>query len=146
MEDKKPLDVDLDELCQAIEDGSYEHDYYLDLDSGEILFLSEYMDGEENTKLKDEIEENPDRYELIPKAQSREGYDDMVDFIATVTDEHLAELLELAVDGKGAFRRFKDVLSRYPKEQGRWFRFRDDRSVERALEWLDEIGVALVEE
>jgi hypothetical protein len=146
MEDKKPLDVDLDELCQAMEDGSYERDYYLDLDNGEILFLSEYTDDEETAKLKDEIEGNPDRYELIPKADSDEGYKDMLDFMATVTDEHLAELLEVAINGRGAFRRFKDVLTRYPKEQGRWFRFRDERSLERALEWLEEIGVTLVEE
>jgi len=146
MENKNSLKVDLDGLCQAMEDNSYEHDYYLDLNNGEILFLSEYIEDDDTKEQKDQIEDNPDRYELIPKAESREGYEDMVDFIATVTDEHLAELLEMAVDGKDAFRRFKDILSRYPKEQGRWFRFRDDRSVERALEWLDEIGVALVVE
>ena len=111
MENKKPLNIDIEELCEAMEDSSYEHDYYLDLDNGEILFLSEYMDDEETWKLRDQIEENSDRYELTPKAESHEGYEDMVDFIATVTDEHLAELLEVAVDGKGAFRRFKDVLA-----------------------------------
>lgn len=146
MENKKALRIDLDELCQAMEDSSYEHDYYLDLDNGEILFLSEYMDREETKKLRDQIEESPDRYELIPKAESHEGYEDMVDFIATVTDEHLAELLEVAIDGKGAFRRFKDVLARYAEEQGRWFRFKDERCVERAIEWLDDIGVTLVQE
>jgi len=43
VKNKKALRVDLDELCQAMEDSSYEHDYYLNLDNGEILFLSEYM-------------------------------------------------------------------------------------------------------
>lgn len=146
MENKKALRIDLDELCQAMEDSSYEHDYYLDLDNGEILFLSEYMEEDETQKLRDQIEENSGRYELIPKAESHEGYGDMVDFIATVTDGHLAELLEVAVDGKGAFRRFKDVLLNYPEERGRWFRFKDDRTLERALEWLGDIGVTLLQE
>ena len=129
-----------------MEDSSYEHEYYLDLDNGEILFLSEYMDNEETRKLKDQIEEDFDRYERIPKAESHEGYEDMQAFIATVKNERLAELLEVAINGKGAFRRFKDVLLNYPGERERWFQFRDDRIQERALEWLDSIDVMLIEE
>jgi hypothetical protein len=67
-------------------------------------------------------------------------------FIATVEDDHLSELLEVAINGKGAFRRFKDVLLNYPEERERWFQFKDDRMKERALEWLDDIDVTLVEE
>jgi len=146
MEKKKTLKIDLDELCSAMENSSYEHEYYLDLDNGEILFLSKYMDDEETKKLKNQIEEDFDRYERIPKAESHEGYEDMVDFIATVKDEHLAELLEVAINGKRAFRRFKDVLLNYPEERERWFQFKDDRTQERALEWLDDIDVSLIEE
>ena len=146
MEAKRLLRIDLDELCEAMENSSYENDYYLDLETGEILFLSEYMDDEETEKLRERIDDAPDRYEPIPKAESREGYEDMRDFIASVDDEHLAELLEVAISGKGAFRRFKDVLFGYPEEKERWFQFRDDRIQERALEWLDDISVSLVEE
>lgn len=66
----------------------------------------------------------------------------MEDFIATVEGERLAELLEVAIKGKGAFRRFKDVLLNYPEERERWFEFKDDRMRERALEWLDDIDVS----
>lgn len=146
MEKKKTLNIDLDELCSALEDSSYEHDYYLDLKTGEILLISDYMGDEESEKLRDEIEENPDRYEPIPKAESGKGYGDMENFIATVKDGHLAGLLEVAIDGKGAFRRFKDVLAGYPEEWEIWFRFKDERMQQRALEWLDDIGISLVEE
>jgi hypothetical protein len=70
----------------------------------------------------------------------------MVDFIATVKDERLVELLEVAINGKGAFRRFKDVLLNYPEERERWFQFKDDRMEEKALEWLGDIDVSLIEE
>jgi GrpB-like predicted nucleotidyltransferase (UPF0157 family) len=70
----------------------------------------------------------------------------MVDFIATVEDEQVAELLEVAINGRGAFRRFKDVLARHPDERERWFRFKDERMEERALEWLDDIGISLVQD
>ena len=110
------------------------------------LFISEYADDEETEKLKDEIEEDSDRYEQIPKLESRDGYDDMVDFIATVKDAHLAELLEVAINGKGAFRRFKDVLLNYPEERESWFQFKSDIMHERALEWLDDIDATLSKE
>jgi len=146
MEKKKTLKIDLDELCNAMENSSFENEYFLDLETGDILFISEYTDDEETEKLKDRIEEEFDRYERIPKAESHEGYSDMVDFIATVKDEHLVELLEVAINGKGAFRRFKDVLLNYPEERERWFQFKDDRMEERALEWLNDIDVTLPEE
>jgi len=145
MGERKLLKVDLDELCSAMEDSSWEHTYYLDLETGEILFVSDMKD-EETKKLRDDIDENPDRYESIPKAESSEGYEDMDDFIATVEDEHLAELLKVAIDGKGAFRRFNDVLARHPEEREKWFRFKDERIEQRALEWLADIGVSLAQD
>ena len=144
--EKKALKINLDELCEAMEDSSYEREYYLDLKTGEVLFVSDYTDDEETGKLKDRIEENFDRYEQIPKAESREGYEDMIGFIATVDNERLTELLEVAINGKGAFRRFKDVLLNYPEARERWFEFKDERMRERAREWLDGIDVTLSED
>ena len=74
MEKKKTLKIGLDELHDAMENSSYEVEYYLDLETGEILFVSEGMDDEETGKLKIQIGEELDRYELIPKAESYEGY------------------------------------------------------------------------
>ncbi len=144
MEKKKTLKIDLDELCSAMEDNSHEHEYYLDLETGKILFLSEHTDDEETGKLKDKIEEESDRYERIPKAESHEGHEEMQDFIATVKDERLTALLEVAINGKGAFRRFKDVLLDYPEEREEWFQFKGAKVQERALEWLNDIDVSLI--
>jgi hypothetical protein len=38
------------------------------------------------------------------------------------------------------------VLLSYPEERERWFRFKDERMEQRALEWLDKIGVSLGED
>ncbi len=141
MQQGRRIKVDLDELCHALDDSSYEHSYYLDLQTGELLFISDYMDEEEAERLREQVDNYPDRYEPLPKADSHEGYQDMEDFIATVEDERLAQLLEVAIDGRGAFRRFKDVLARYPDQREKWFRFKGERLKQRALEWLEEIGV-----
>jgi len=143
MDEKRALKIDLEDLCLAMENSSYDLDYYLDLETGEVIFISDYMDDANLEELKDRIDENPDRYEPIPKAESYEDYDDMVDFISTVEDEHLVELLEIAIDGKGAFRRFKDVLARYPEKKERWYRFKNERMKERAISWLETIGISL---
>ncbi len=52
-----------------------------------------------------------DRFIHVPKQESRNGYDDMADFAETVTNHRLRELLFAALNGKGPFRRFKDVLA-----------------------------------
>jgi hypothetical protein len=129
-----------------MEDSSYEHNYYLDLTTGEIVLVPDWMDGEESERLRDRIDRNPDRYEQIPEVELYEAYHDMEDFIATVEDKHLTELLEVAINGSRAFRRFKDVLLRYPEEKERWFRFKDERMQQRALEWLDDMGISPTEE
>ncbi len=138
---EKRLKIDIEDLTMAMEESSYEHEYFLDLQTGEILLISDYMDSRETAEVRKKIDDDPDRFEEIPKADSREGYQDMEDFIDTIKDGHIAEVLSTAIEGRGAFRRFKDTLLRYPDERERWFKFKGDLMKQRALEWLDEIGV-----
>ena len=62
----------------------------------------------------------------------------MEDFVALVRDSARAHLLERAIAGRGAFRRFKDTLLDYPELRRAWFAFHDARSERRAIEWLVE--------
>ena len=64
----------------------------------------------------------------------------MVQFIGTVDDPHRADWLGIAIEGRGAFRRFKDVLARGPGELDRWCSYGDDRQRGRARAWLAEAG------
>jgi len=82
----------------------------------------------------------------IPQADSHDEYNLMVEFAATVRDQHLREMLEVALDGRGAFRRFKNVLARYPKERQRWFEFRDQDLRRRIDAWLEQVGLLESEE
>jgi hypothetical protein len=78
------------------------------------------------------------RYVEVPETGSRPAYEDMEDFIKTVADDELQALLWRAIEGRGAFRRFKDTLADQPAEQERWYAFRDARRRERAIAWLRE--------
>ncbi len=138
---RRKVRVDLQELRFAMEDATYEHQYFLDTETGEVMLVSEMFDDEEAQRQLAEIDAAaPGRYLQVPRTDSREGYDDMHDFIDTISVEQLQELLNVAIQGRGAFHRFKDVLARHPGEQQRWFDFQAARLAARAGEWLAEEG------
>jgi hypothetical protein len=45
-------------------------------------------------------------------------------------------LVEPSNQGRGAFRRFKDLLARHPQEEEAWFEFKDARLQKRVADWL----------
>jgi hypothetical protein len=61
----------------------------------------------------------------------------MEKFVGSVVDEALRERLIISIDGKGAFRRFKDVLLAYPAERERWFSYRADLLHWHIQNWLE---------
>ena len=142
----KSLKVNIKKLCQAIEDRSPEREYYFDVGSGEIWCISQNMDDKQREGLKDKLVQEYNRYERIPHTESDEDYDDMEEFTKTVKDEHLASLLEMAINEEKAFDTFKDVLSSYPEEKSHWIRFRDEKVRQRALQWLGDMGIRVIEE
>jgi predicted nucleotidyltransferase len=152
----KRLKVDLPGLMAAFEDASWETSHYLDLETGEIIMLTDeelrYVEEPPDWSLpewqQEAVEQAEEiwldggqRYLRVPDADSGEGYGDMEDFIVTVEDEHLRELLWVAIQGRGAFRRFKDVLYDYPRERKRWFSFGDTQVRRRVLDWLESEGI-----
>jgi hypothetical protein len=61
----------------------------------------------------------------------------MADFAGTITDDRVARRLARAIQGKGAFRRFKDELhEEYPDLLPAWYAFREMRAKRRAVQWL----------
>lgn len=71
---------------------------------------------------------------------SRAGYGDMALFIGAVSNAERADRLDIAIQGRGAFRRFKDVLARWPDELDRWYALSEDRQRGRARAWLADAG------
>jgi Uncharacterised protein family (UPF0158)/Nucleotidyltransferase domain len=122
--------VDLDDLCSALEDNSPEHSSFLDPATGELHFRSEYFDSSE--------EWDADERDLVrvDPIGSSEAYGDMEDFVERVTERRPRELLERAIAGRGAFRRFKDTLFEFPELREAWFQFHDARMRRRAIRWL----------
>jgi hypothetical protein len=142
----KKVKADLSELIDAFENCRVGYEYFLDLRTGEVFYISdEWMDSDEIEEIGKRLESEPERYLSIPTDSSREGYQDMVAFTEEVEDENLKEKLWIALDGKGAFRRFKDVIAGYPDERERWFEFKENRVKQRVMEWLEENELELIQ-
>ena len=134
--------LDVEEIANALSDQTdYEHRWLIDPRTGEIAFWTEDtgIDGQNPVDV-DELDLTP-----IDPLPSYVWYQDMADFADRVSDEQAARRLARAIDGKGAFRRFKaELYEEYPELVAPWHAFRDTRARRRAVEWLR--GEALIEE
>ena len=139
----------MDDIRSQLED-LYEEAYELDPESPPDLAVlledRDLHDWEKQALLEaDQVEAGyGGRYIGVPDADPHEGYRTMEAFIFTVQDERLQDRLWRAIQGRGAFRRFKDVLAAYPAERERWFDFEERRVEERVRDWLAAVGIELV--
>ena len=102
--------IDLDELCHALEDHSGTSSWFIDATGKIHLFGDGMWDGED---VGGDFEP-PDDCRRIDPIDSGESYEDLVAFSAMAREAKAGELLERAIAGRGAFRRFKDVLAEFP--------------------------------
>jgi Uncharacterised protein family (UPF0158) len=119
----REVPVDWEALEDAFENNAQEVHSYLHLNSGEVLRV---VDGVADPDMHSRITGDT-QYLRIESVSSREQYRWMERFIQMVEHPGLRAALGQAIDGKGAFRRFKDVLMSYATERERWFAFRSER-------------------
>jgi hypothetical protein len=119
----RDVPVDWEALEDAFENNAPEVHSYLHVVSGEVLRV---VDGLADPEMHARIAADSG-YLRIEPVSSREQYRWMERFIPMVDDAVLRAQLSQAIDGKGAFRRFKDVLIAFTTERERWFAFRSER-------------------
>lgn len=126
--------IDLEDIATALADqDDYEHCWLIDPDTGEIAFWTA------DTGIDGQTPVDPDELDLvvIDPLPTWVWYQDMADFADGLTNEHAGRRLARAIQGKGAFRRFKDELHHEcPELLPAWHAFRDARATRRAVQWL----------
>jgi hypothetical protein len=120
---QRDIPVDWEALEDAFENNAPEVHSYLHLGTGEVLRV---VDGIADPEMHARIALDSE-YVRVEPVSSREQYRWMERFIPMVENEELKQKLMRAIDGKGAFRRFKDVLMGYVQEREQWFVFRSER-------------------
>lgn len=137
----REIHVDLDELSAHLEtDPNISAGAYLDLSTGEV-----YGEGAADPAMVGEdvaidVDAEPARWVWLEHGDSRDGWRDMADFAARQHETALREQLEGAIEGRGAFGRFRRLVH----EEGladRWNAFVADRQWGRARAILADRGI-----
>jgi hypothetical protein len=134
--------LDLEGIASALADQTdYEHRWLINPESGEVVYWTS------DTGIDGQTPVDLDELDLIGigPLPSFVWYQDMADFAEQISDEGAGRSLARAIQGRGAFRRFRAVLhDEYPHLLPAWYAFRDARARRRAVEWL--AGNSLVDD
>lgn len=136
------IQIDWSQLEQAFENHAPHIRSYLDRNTGELITVAGDRDDDDPMVMR--VHARPEQFLVVDPVPSREQYRMMERFIDTVPPGALKEQLKDCIVGKGAFRRFKDAIGRYPEERKRWFAFRDVLLHLFILEWLKQHHIELV--
>jgi len=151
------IPVSLKEVAQELDNLFDEMTAYINRETGELHTVSgedarlteDEEEGEEEdlpewqkesvAKAKEVL--NNDAWIALPGKFEIHEWQIMQDFAESVTDEKLSADLFRAIQGKGAFRYFKDTLDRHGIQDD-WFKFKLQALEKIAAEALDVAGIA----
>jgi len=125
----------IDDILFAMEDQGSE--FLLDTVEGIVSggLDDPEFDGED---IDDDDGEGGARFIGLPEWDSADGFRLMERFVAAFRNPLIREELSSALGlGKGVFRAFKDVLSRYPEAEKLWFSFKEKEMKKEILRWYN---------
>ncbi len=128
--------IHADELIMALENHSYEMQFYLDRRTGEVFEVFEGNDMSDEDR--ERIESEPDRFVFIDAIPSSVAWEVMEAFVESLQPGQPRRRLEGAIRARHPFRSFKDAVSEYPDLLAAWYSFHDREWTKLAAEWLED--------
>ena len=135
--------LDLNKAAEEFETIDAETYMYYNTETGEFDFYTEFMLADLPGEIDTEKFED-DEWIAAPSQRDLNEYRIMEDFVGSVTDTRANELLFVALEGRGAFRRFKDTLRRVSLEE-EWYAFKRKAYIEIAREWCEENEIEYID-
>ncbi len=132
----RELSIDWAALYSAFQMNMPEVRCFLSLEDGRVLKLPP---GDPTLAT---VRADVQHYVPIEAVPSRIQYQWIAEYIKLLGDNPACERMEAAINGKGAFRRFKDILLTLPEERRRWFEFRDQKMKPFTEAWLAQQSLA----
>ena len=146
--------VKLEDVLEAIELRTRESNYYYHKNTGEIYYITDSELREARGEV--DIDEYPEwqqdsirtaveilstnDYIKLPEDDEIDDYQIMKDFCHSIEDRKLREEMLKVIDGKGAFRRFKDKIYEYDLADG-WYEYQEKRFREIAVDWCERYDI-----
>ena len=143
--------VPLHLIFDAIESANDVYDQYLDTKEMNVIMLSNLNSDfaeieDEDEELLERIENDEEhRYLALPSEFDIHEYAIMEDYINELDDNGLARRLAGAIRGRGAFRRFKNILIEQGKIQS-WYDYRDQYYWQFARKWCQTHDIEFVDD
>ncbi|WP_342661650.1 IS1096 element passenger TnpR family protein [Rhodococcus ruber] len=138
------LPVDLEMLSAVLEgDPGLSTGGYVDLRTGEVYDEDSTDPMTVGQDAAVDIDAEPDRWLRFDRTDSRDGWRDMAAFAERQHDAALRERLARAIEGRGAFGRFRDLVHQEGLAD-QWDAFSTDRRLGRARQFLADEGIRVV--
>ncbi len=134
------MKIKLQEVIDAIEQADDDWTGFYDTQTGETVWVGDpLMTGESYEELEELIESSENRFYRLPTKFDIHEYGIMRDFVDDLPAGALQNQLASAIRGRGAFRRFRNILSHYGMEQ-QWYDYRDEAYRQIAIRWCRDEG------
>lgn len=143
----------LSDIVDALDMHLDEATYYLDRQSGEVLLITDEIVSALNdgrTDLPDwmveavvvarRVAEQPDRHLELPSQWDIDEYSMMGRFAGSRESDAHCDALTSAIEGRGAFRRFKDTAHRIGQIDA-WYAYKAAAMEQAAIDWLEGQGI-----
>lgn len=127
MEKNKNIKVDLNEIIDALEMFALDSNYlrsFVNMETGRVVSLAQ---GEDFSDVEDEDLEGdwiPDHYASLPMREELNEYEMMEEFCDSIANRKIQDNLLCAIQGKGAFGRFRTAIHCHNIED-QWYKFRE---------------------
>jgi hypothetical protein len=155
---KRKVPVKLDDLVNEIEMQMDETFTYINTYTGEVItIMSEEMRAAEDEEPLEKypdwqrenieeaikiLEDEDDAYLYFTLRNEYQEYEIIEEFIGTLSDDEVREELFDAIQGRGAFRRFKDGIIEHGVEK-QWYEYKEKKLKKIVIEWCKEKDLAI---
>lgn|SRR5262249_48334055 len=126
------MTIDWEGLIVAFESRSHQITHFFDRETGDVEQVL-VKDAERHTAMSADP-----RFAALPRDGGERSLGDLEDFLPRCEDPACRRDLEAALQAAGSVLAYRETLMRYPKEEARFFHFKERRALERAQEWLRE--------
>jgi len=129
------LRIDWEGLIVGFESRSRQITHFFDRETGDVEQVLE------RDATRHEMMSRDPRYAALPRDEGERSRGDLEEFLPHCPDLSCRADLSRALKEADFASRYREVLLRYPKEEARFFQFKEHQALDRAQKWLASMGI-----
>lgn len=130
------MNIDWEGLIVGFESRSHQITHFFDRETGDVEQVL-VRDAARHESLSGDP-----RYLPLPRDAGERTRGDLEEFLSHCEDADCRRDLEKVLQTSDFASRYREVLLRYPREEARFFQFKEHVALERAQAWLAAQGIA----